>query len=288
MFLQVVDVGTVRGAAAVVHLTQPAVSRNIKLLEEQLGAELFRRQGRGLTLTAAGRALVPRARQLLEASRQAAHEVVRSAERDYFDVRLGVIDSVATFLLPEALAGLRKKFPDLVIRLNTSRTATLLERVRSGDLDLVVVAHEGPPADARASRAGSYDLQFYGCKERFPGLSRATTVEDLASFPVVEIEPPPGTAGAMPPETMSYARASNLATVKAMVLAGFGVGDLVSFTLAPLERKRLVAARIPHSEDCGVYVVGSPNWSGETEQAIENALVEQIARGAKGGRSHRS
>ncbi len=278
MFLQVVDTGTVRAAAGAVHLTQPAVSRNLRLLEEELGAELFRRQGRGLTLTAAGRALVPRARALLEQSRQAAREVSRSAERDYFDVHIGVIDSVATFVLPQALAGLRRAFPDLVVRLNTARTAVLLERLTSGELDLAVIAFEGVPPEVKSRRVASYDLQFYGRRDRFPELGKVKTLGELAAYPIVEIEPPPGAAGVMPPETMSYARASNIATVKAMVLAGFGVGDLVSFALSPAERRELVGAHVPHSENCGVLVCRSPAWAGDMESAIELALAAEMER----------
>src|SRR2546430_343915 len=97
LFLKIVDLGSMSEAARAVHLTQPALSRSLRQLEEEVGAELFDRRGRHLVLTAAGRALVPRARALLAASEQARIEVSRSAERAYFDVRLGTVDSVATF-----------------------------------------------------------------------------------------------------------------------------------------------------------------------------------------------
>ncbi len=101
VFLQIVDSGSMSAAARVVHLTQPALSRTLKLLEDEVGVQLFDRRGRALVLTAGGRALVPRGRALLAESERVAREVGRSAQRSYFDVRLGTVDSVATYLLPE-------------------------------------------------------------------------------------------------------------------------------------------------------------------------------------------
>src|SRR5437016_3311078 len=133
VFLQIVDSGSMSAAARVVHLTQPALSRTVKLLEDEVGVPLFDRRGRALVLTAGGRALVPRGRALLAESERVAREVGRSAERSYFDMRLGTVDSVATYLLPALVPALRTAFTDLAVKLSTARTAMLLRRVRTGD-----------------------------------------------------------------------------------------------------------------------------------------------------------
>jgi DNA-binding transcriptional LysR family regulator len=276
IFIQVVELGSMRAAARAVHLTQPAVSRNIKLLEQQLGAKLFRRQGRGLALTAAGRALVPHAKNLLEMADGARREVARSAERAYFNLRLGTVDSVATFLLPEVLPRVQEAFPALVVRLNTARTAVLLDRVKNDVLDLAIIASSGAPADLRARRVGRYDLQFYGRADRYGALRMVKEHDDLRDFPVVEIEPPKGIEGAEPAELMSYARASNIATVKALVMAGFGVGDLVEFMLSPEEKRCLVSAQLAHDPDCGLYVVGAPGFAGDAESSIATRVAQEL------------
>src|SRR5687768_6379547 len=110
VFLQIVDCGSMSAAARAVHLTQPALSRTLKLLEDEVRVPLFERRGRALVLTAGGRALVPRARALLAASEQLALETRRASERAYFDVRIGAVDSVATYLFPAALPALRRTF----------------------------------------------------------------------------------------------------------------------------------------------------------------------------------
>jgi len=276
IFVQIVDGGSMSAAARTAHLTQPALSRNLKQLEEDLDVELFARQGRGLVLTAAGRALVPRARALLVSSDGMAREVQRSAEREYFDVRFGTVDSVATFLVPRLIDPLTKRFPELAIRFATARTARLLERIRANQLDVAVIAHSGPPPDCRWRRVAHYDLQFYGRKDRFPSLQKAHATADLRHFPIVEIEPPPGDAAVEPERAQSYATASNVATVKALVLAGFGVGDLPAFMLSREERAGLCAAAVPHDPDCALYVVGAADWRGDVERRIEACIGDTL------------
>ncbi|HZS42594.1 MAG TPA: LysR family transcriptional regulator, partial [Polyangia bacterium] len=278
MFLQIVDTGSMSAAARAVHLTQPALSRNLKLLEGDVGVPLFERRGRGLVQTAAGRALVPRARALIHEAERASFEVSRCARRAYFDLRLGTVDSVATFLVPQLVAPLTAAFPELAIKFSTARTAMLLKRVRAGELDVAVVAHSGPPPDVRHRRVSAYRLQFFGRKDRFARLAAARSQAEVQRFPIVEIEPPPGDEGMVPDEAMSYAVASNVASVKALVLAGFGVGDMPDFMLTRDERRQLVAVQVPHDPDCGIFVVGAPQWNGSVERKIEMAIANTLER----------
>jgi len=276
LFLRIVDLGSMSAAARDVHLTQPALSHALRQLEEEVEADLFDRRGRGLVLTSAGRALVPRARALLSASERTRLEVSRSAQRAYFDLRLGSVDSVATFLMPHLVEPLHAAFPDLVIKFATARTAALLERARVGAIDLAVVAHSGPPPGLRHVRIGAYNLQYHGARSRFAELSRATTAEEVQRFPIVEIEPAPGTSTFEPDEAQSYAVVSNVATVKALVMAGFGVGDLPDFMVSPSEALLLASARLAHDPHCALFLVSAPQWQGENQQRMERLIADTL------------
>jgi len=278
VFLQIVDSGSMSAAARVMHLTQPALSRTLKLLEGAVGVPLFDRRGRTLVLTAGGRALVPRGRALLVESERVAREVGRSAERSYFDMRLGTIDSVATYLLPELSPALRASFADLAVKLSTARTAMLLRKARAGDLDIAIVAHSGPPPDVKSQRLGPYRLRFYGRRDLYPRLVDAKSELDVRTFPVVEIDPGHGEPSLVPDDALSYAVASNVATVKALVLAGFGVGHLPDFMLSVDEAAKLVHAAVPHDPDCALFLVTSPRWIGATETRIETAIARVLGR----------
>lgn len=274
-FLKIVELGSMTEAARAVHLTQPALSRNLQQLESEIGVALFDRRGRGLVLSAAGRALVTRAHALLDAAERASREVARAAERAYFDIRLGSVDSAATFVLPKALDAVLSQFDRLSVKLATARTSMLLERVRRGELDVAIVAHSGPPPHCDATLIARYELSYYGLRDRFADLGKVKRPADLVRFPIVEIEPSAG-AGMTPEESRTHARVSNVATVKAMVLAGIGVGDLPDFMLTPEERRLLVGADIEHDPHCGLFLVRGETWQGTVERKIADTLVAAL------------
>jgi DNA-binding transcriptional LysR family regulator len=277
LFLKIVDTGTVSGAGREANLTQPAVSRSLKLLEEELGADLFDRQGRGLLLTAAGRALIPCARQLVRDNERARLQVQRAANEAYFDLRIGAVDSLGTHVLPGCLSWLQAAHRELKLKLWMGRTQSLLERVERGTLDLAFVAYSGPPSE-RASRIGSYGLKYYGQSPRFAGLAAFTSELELRQLPVVEIEALPGQPSLIHADADAFAVTQNLSAVKALVLAGLGVGQLLPFMLSDAERQGLVCAEhLQHDPDCGIYAVRSFRALSEQEANIHQALIDRVS-----------
>ena len=277
LFLKIVDTGTVSGAGREANLTQPAVSRSLKLLEEEIGVDLFDRQGRGLLLTAAGRALIPCARQLLRDSERARLQVQRAAEDAYFDLRVGAVDSLGTHVLPGCLSGLQAEHRDLKLKLWMGRTQGLLERVERGTLDLAFVAYSGPPSE-RATRIGTYGLKYYGRHPQFSAIATFETELELRQLPVIEIEALPGQPSLIHADADAFAVTQNLSAVKALVLAGLGVGQLLPFMLSADERAALVCAEhLQHDPDCGVYAVHSFRALSEQEAKIHQALIDRVA-----------
>jgi len=276
IFVAIAESGSATEAANRVHLSQPAVSRNLRLMEENLGVELFDRVGRGLTLNAAGRALLPRARKILDAVDDAKRTTKDAAERDFFDLRVGTVDSVATYLFPEIVPELRETFPELELKFYTERTNALLDDVRDDALDAVVVAHSGDPPVEHTREIGRYDLQFYGRRDRFPDLEAVEDEQQLREYPIVQLTPKPGQPTLIRDDTTSFALAGSLATIKALVLGGFGVGSLLHFMVDDDEREQLVRASVPHDPDCGLYLARSPAWEGEAESAILETLADAL------------
>ena len=277
-FLHVVDSGSVSGASKLAHLTQPAVSRNLKLLEDSVGAPLFERQGRGLVLTPAGRALVPRARAVLADVAAATRTVRRAAERGYADLRFGAVDSVASYLVPKLLAPVRAEFPELHWKLRTARSAALLEQIDQGALDFAVVASSGPPKAERYFRLAGYGLQFFGRADRFGTLAQVQHDDGLRQFPIVEIEALPGQPSMLDAEAPAYAIAHSLASVKALVLAGFGIGAMLGFMLEPHERVQLVHADLPLDPHCALWAICGPERSQGRARELEQLLVAELGR----------
>lgn len=279
-FLAVADHGTVTAAAKALHMTQPAVSRTLKLLEDSLGVSLFDRSGRAVALNATGRALVPRARAMIDEAVALRRDLVKVGQRRYHDVRIGTVDSVATFLLPNALAGLRDRYPELEVKLYSARTAELLRRLGDGLLDLAIVAFSGEPPVERTLPIGRYELVFHGLAERFPTLAEVTDEAALHAFPLIQLESHRGQPTLVDKEHSAgtFAIASSLASVKALVLAGFGVGALLDFMLTPAERARLVTAQVAHDPDCQLHIAFGPLWDGLVERRIAATLADLLRR----------
>jgi DNA-binding transcriptional LysR family regulator len=273
LFLDIVDTGSVSAAGRKAHLTQPAVSRSLKQLEEEIGVELFAREGRGVLLTAAGRALVPHARGLVREAERARVEVKRVAQAAYFDLRVGAVESIGIYVLPPAFERLREQHPDLKLKLWLARTQELLERVEAATLDLAFIAYSGPPSE-RAVRVGTYALQYYGLRDRFAQLANMTSDRQLQELPIVEMQALPGQPTAIRPDADAFALVQNLGAVKALVLGGLGIGQLLPFMLSADERKLLVGAeRLQHDPECGIYCVRSPREMSAIEQQVVETLI---------------
>jgi LysR family hydrogen peroxide-inducible transcriptional activator len=126
-------------AAAAANISQPALSVQIRELEASLGARLVERGGREVVITPTGREIVRRARRILEEVR----EIEQVARWDHGlggRLRIGVIPTVAPYLLPAALPMLRARNLSLDLGVREAQTERLLDEVRQGALDAAVIA----------------------------------------------------------------------------------------------------------------------------------------------------
>ncbi|SHH00081.1 LysR substrate-binding domain-containing protein [Streptoalloteichus hindustanus] len=146
-FVAVAEYLHFRAAASALGVSQPALSAAVAGCEEALGARLVERTTRRVMLTAAGERMVPRARAVLDAVKALVCEAESVGQPFAGALRLGIIPTVAPYLLPVALDGLRSAFPCLEPEVHEERTERLLEGLFSGRLDAAVLAL---PAGGRA------------------------------------------------------------------------------------------------------------------------------------------
>lgn len=135
-FLAIVDRGGFARGSAALHLSQPAASRRIKLLEAELRAPLFDRLGRGATLTEAGRAFLPHAQALLASMRDGTEAVNAVRGTGHGPVTLALVGTLASSGLTARLSRLRQAQPGLDLRLRTALSAEVSALVLRGDADL--------------------------------------------------------------------------------------------------------------------------------------------------------
>ncbi len=127
-------------AAAACHVSQPALSTQIKQLEEQLGLKLLERNQRMVMVTPAGEEVVRRAHLVLNG----ANDLIEVAQALTLPMsgtlRLGVIPTIAPYFLPKVLPKVRELFPDLRLLLYEEKTDVLVRLLNEGQLDLALLA----------------------------------------------------------------------------------------------------------------------------------------------------
>lgn len=136
-FLEIARQGSLARAADVLAISQPAISKTLRELEELLETRLFERTRQGVELTAAGTLFMRYAGPSVHALREGVGSV-RGEARTPSQVRIGVLSTVESLLMPEVLCRLHQRHSALVIEVVTGASAQLLGQLRLGELELVV------------------------------------------------------------------------------------------------------------------------------------------------------
>ncbi len=125
-------------AAEELHLSQPALSRAIQKLEDQLGQPLFERKPREVLLTDLGELLHERAREILQLVEDTFSELAEAGRRGR--IRLGAIPTIAPYFLPAVLSRFAELHPEVAVSVLEDTTEVLVKRCSMGEIDLAIVA----------------------------------------------------------------------------------------------------------------------------------------------------
>ncbi len=164
----VVEEGSVNRAAVRLRITQPALSRQMKSLENDVGGKLLERETSGVKPTDLGYALMKAMRPVLDAYEVALAEVRRQSRGLRSELRVGYLISAAQSVLTPALASLRKTHPGLKLKLHDMSPKEQIDARRAGELDIALIGQEG----AVAAR------EFYSHILRSLGVCAALSISD--------------------------------------------------------------------------------------------------------------
>jgi LysR family hydrogen peroxide-inducible transcriptional activator len=139
-FTALVEHGHFGRAADACFVSQSAFSNAIKELETLLGTQLVDRTNRSVTITATGQLVATQARLCLQDVKSLVELAAGSRRPLTGELRLGVIPTIAPFLLPRVLPKVRRQFPDLQLYLIEDQTQRIYERLMGGELDLLLLA----------------------------------------------------------------------------------------------------------------------------------------------------
>ena len=214
-------------AAADCAVTQPALSMQVRELEREIGAELVERRPGEIALTETGVEVAQRAERILAATRDlvdfARHRGVLSGK-----LRLGIIPTLAPYILPRVLPRLQTSYPQLRLEVRETQTKMLLEELAGGDLDAVMLALPADGADVEILRL--FDDPFLLALPAADPLRGRVAAEDVDRRRLILLEEGHclrdqalafcAAARGDPPATLG---ATSLATVMQMVANGYGV-----------------------------------------------------------------
>jgi len=137
-FLSVAEHQNFTRAAEIIGISQPALSRSIRKLEDELGQPVFERKTRSVALTEAGTLLQSRAQQVITILEDTKAEITDDGQSGR--VRLGAIPTIAPYFLPEILRQFSREFPKASLIVQENTTDNLLKDLTQGEIDLVILA----------------------------------------------------------------------------------------------------------------------------------------------------
>ena len=285
-FVAVAGTLNFRKAAEGCHVTQPALSAQIQQLEAGLGVMLLERDKRSVRLTPAGAALLPRAQQIL-AQMHDLSAAARALGRPLSGtLRLGVIPTVAPYLLPRVLPAVRRAHPELRVLLREDQTAPLLARLREGELDLLLLALEADLGDARLEPLFRDPFVLAVPQDHALVEHERVTTADLADDLVLLLDEG-HCLGEQTREVCSRAadldeadfRATSLSTLVQMVAGGLGITLLPSLAIEVEVRAGLGLAVVPFAEPAPGRTIGLA-WRPSSPRGDEFALLAKTLRAA--------
>ncbi|WP_340536866.1 LysR family transcriptional regulator [Nocardioides sp. GXZ039] len=268
----IAECGGFSRAAAVRHISQPALSQHVRLLERGLKRKLFERDGRVMRFTHAGETVLAEARHILAAHDSALDRLAVPQQRT---IVVGSTEHAAEHVLPEMLQALSSAFPGATTRFEIGRSTSLLDAVGKGVVDVAFVLDSGTAGAGH--EVARLPLVWYSA----PGWSPADAVDPAGSsepLALVAFEEPCGlrqrALTALDAEGYRVtvtAQSTTLEGVTAGVRAGLGVALLPSTGGRP--HGMVARDDLPRAGEVSLRLVGRRGL----DPAIEQAAVESAA-----------
>jgi DNA-binding transcriptional LysR family regulator len=184
-FLEVARLSSFSRAAEKRFRTQPAISSQIRSLEEEIGAKLLDRSGGKVSITASGKLFQKYAEETLEARRAVLLAIAETERVPRGEIIVGANEGTCLHILPEVFAEFKKQYPDVAVNIKRSDYAKILESVIDNSVDFGVISL--PVTDTRLTVVTIHrdELVVIASKHHPLAKMKSATVADVAKFPLV-------------------------------------------------------------------------------------------------------
>ncbi|MFJ4291140.1 LysR family transcriptional regulator [Cupriavidus sp. NPDC089707] len=255
-FLAIADTGTVTRAAELLHVVQPAVSRQIKLLEDEIAAPLFVRTRHGMQLTDAGQVLSERARRALRELDMARMEIHPEAQSISGVVQIGLLPSSCDLIADALVRALQQNYPQVRVSISVGYTDHLLRWLENGEVEAALLYNPAPTPALDIAPLVEETLSLAG--------PAALRLEDMVPVPISALGQTPLVLPSAPHGLRSLvehacavagveitvaAETNALSVQKQLVVSGYGLTVLPRIAVRDeIQRGQLSAAPIDGSD----------------------------------------
>lgn len=292
-YVAILDHGSLSRAARVLHVAQPALTQQLRQLEEELGTQLLHRSAQGMLATDAGKVFYEHAQAILKQVGDAKSAVAHSAEKPAGAVTLGLPQSISGALALPLLKAVRASYPDISLQLTEELTGNLTEQLKSGRINLAVMFDDDQLAPFAVTPLVEETL-MYICRADAPQTGASITLAEAGRTQLIL----PGLQHGVRPRIENVVRASgctlehvieinSIAILKSAILAGMGATIL---PVAPLldEVERGAMRAIPIVEPSitrTVALCASKNIPlTNAGQAVSRLIIDVAVELCAGGR----
>jgi len=293
-FITIADRGSFSRASESLFISQPALSRQIRLLEEGLDTELFVRHGRGVLLTTAGEVLYERAKALLQEAEQLQSDVAAVSGSVTGQINLGLLPTVSNEIATGIIKEFRERYPRVTLSVRSAMSGTLQQMVSQQKLDLAITYNQKKNNQLRYFPL--INEQFFLVTS--PGTEMSTRdsvdLDEVLDLPLILPEEKHGLRAKLEWEAKKLEKKINLAfevsawpLLSEMIKQQLGYSVLSSATVNDMvERGEVIAIPIANPELYRCLAVATPGnlpLSIATRKLIE-VVFDQIAQHVKTGR----
>jgi LysR family hydrogen peroxide-inducible transcriptional activator len=280
-FCAVARHGTFTRASEVEHVAQPSLSQQILKLEAELGSRLFDRLPRSAKLTVFGKAFLPKAERILRELDEAKTELQEMAGNEKGDVAVGIIPTIAAYLLPKLLRGFAARHPLITVKIIEDITPTLLQRLHDSTIDMAVAAL--PIAGGELATEELFEEKFYAVlpKTHRRASSKSISLTELNREPFLLLK-----EGHCFRDSLIAAchkskvtpsvvfESGQFATILAMVSAGMGVSAVPAMAVQPYAGCTFIPISGKHSTRKVGIISSRHHYQGRPQRLLMTQMRE--------------
>jgi LysR family cys regulon transcriptional activator len=264
------------------YTSQPGVSKQLKLLEEELGLQLFSRKGKSLDrVTRAGQQVVVRARNIMDEVEQ-----IRRLAADFYHEQEGTLTIAATntqarYVLPSIVRELRQQYPKVKLNLHQGTSDQIADMVEKNDIDFAIATGENDLFSDHLQIPGYHwdRIILVPNDHELTKIDRKLTIQDLAKYPLVSYVFSFDSETALKRTFAEQGLEANVVftardadVIKTYVLMGLGIGIVASMAFEPDDHKHLTPIKVD-----GLFP-RSTTWIGFRRNTIMRCYMAEFIR----------